>query len=399
MFGGAYSGDYIVHVRHSQEGLINAAGTPFVVGSTVTSVSPMTGSIYGGTILTITGTNFGTVATDNPVSIVYNGALGATSCFVQTTSATQITCKVDDTITKAVGDAGEVVVFLKTSEEATCPSTVCQSFQFTDSIPSITAMSSRWNAAAGTWEIVVTGVQFPTALSEITMTIDGEAQTTTSATMSEAVFTVTNVTDGDLSNIKVLFASGKPAGHSVVDAGLSLTPKLVSISPSSGSVGGTLIRANIQGVGTGSTLIDLLDQSGASMCESVEITAYGSVNCQTRKQEISASGLQVQQGAASYASAVSTLSFSQLNSDSSSMASISALSKTGTTMIITGTNFPNPATATVSFEGVAADSVTIDSTTQVTATWTDGVPLTSSTAGSQPVLRFEDSSNVVLTAI
>ena len=125
MFGGAYSGNYLVHVRHAQDGLISTAGTPFVVGSTVTSVSPMTGSIYGGTILTITGTNFGTVATDNPVQIVYNGALGATPCFVQTTSTTQITCKVDDTITKENGNAGEVVVYLKTSEEAECPATVC----------------------------------------------------------------------------------------------------------------------------------------------------------------------------------------------------------------------------------------------------------------------------------
>ena len=128
MFGGAYSGNYIVHVRHAQDGLISTAGTPFVVGSTVTSVSPMSGSIYGGTLLTIQGTNFGNVATDNPVSIVYNGALGATPCFVQTTSVNQITCRVDDSITKENGNAGEVVVFLKTSEEAQCADTVCKSF-------------------------------------------------------------------------------------------------------------------------------------------------------------------------------------------------------------------------------------------------------------------------------
>jgi len=88
MFGGAVSGQYNVAIRHTIDGLIDGSTIPFTVGSTVTSVSPMTGSIYGGTILTITGTNFGTVKTDNPVSIVYNGALGATSCFVLTTSAT-----------------------------------------------------------------------------------------------------------------------------------------------------------------------------------------------------------------------------------------------------------------------------------------------------------------------
>ena len=62
-------------------------------------------------------------------------------------------------------------------------------------------MNSNWNSATGTWEIIVTGVQFPTSTSDVTMTIDGESQTTTSVTMSQAVFTITNVTDSALSNI------------------------------------------------------------------------------------------------------------------------------------------------------------------------------------------------------
>lgn len=52
----------------------------------------MLGSIYGGTILTITGTNFGTAKTDNPVQISYNGGVGSTNCYVLTTEATKITC-------------------------------------------------------------------------------------------------------------------------------------------------------------------------------------------------------------------------------------------------------------------------------------------------------------------
>jgi hypothetical protein len=48
-------------------GLIDNVGLQFTVGSNVTNVTPNTGSKYGGTLLTITGTNFGTVPTDNPV--------------------------------------------------------------------------------------------------------------------------------------------------------------------------------------------------------------------------------------------------------------------------------------------------------------------------------------------
>jgi hypothetical protein len=60
----------------------------------------MTASIKGGTLLTIQGTNFGTVKTDNPVQISYNGAVGSTDCFVQTTQHDKITCRIDETVKK-----------------------------------------------------------------------------------------------------------------------------------------------------------------------------------------------------------------------------------------------------------------------------------------------------------
>ena len=37
------------------------------IGSNITSISPNVGSIYGGSLLTITGTNYGSTITDNPV--------------------------------------------------------------------------------------------------------------------------------------------------------------------------------------------------------------------------------------------------------------------------------------------------------------------------------------------
>jgi hypothetical protein len=60
MYGGAWSGIYNLSLRHNQYGLINTRGLYITVGSNITSISPNTGSIYGGTLLTITGTNYGT---------------------------------------------------------------------------------------------------------------------------------------------------------------------------------------------------------------------------------------------------------------------------------------------------------------------------------------------------
>jgi hypothetical protein len=54
----------------------------------VSDYQPRSGSTLGGTLVTITGKHFGTVATDNPVKI------GDNYCYVETTADTQITCRV-----------------------------------------------------------------------------------------------------------------------------------------------------------------------------------------------------------------------------------------------------------------------------------------------------------------
>lgn len=110
----------------------------FTVGSTVDSFSPQIGSIYGGTLLTINGNNWSTDRLDNPVSIVYNGALGATICNVLTTSVDKITCRIQDF---AIGQEkvdqkeGKAVVFLKTSEEAACAMADNCKFKFASAVP------------------------------------------------------------------------------------------------------------------------------------------------------------------------------------------------------------------------------------------------------------------------
>ena len=67
MFGGAWSGKYQISIRHRQFGLLYTNDVILTVGSNVTSVTPNIGSVYGGTLLTIQGTNFGKEFTDNPV--------------------------------------------------------------------------------------------------------------------------------------------------------------------------------------------------------------------------------------------------------------------------------------------------------------------------------------------
>ena len=58
IFGGAYSGTYAIKINHRKYGLIDTKETILHVGSEVTSYGPNTGSIYGGTLITLEGTNW-----------------------------------------------------------------------------------------------------------------------------------------------------------------------------------------------------------------------------------------------------------------------------------------------------------------------------------------------------
>ena len=126
LFGGAHSGEFQISVRHAQFGLVGTEGLILDVSASVTSFTPTSGSIYGGTLLTITGTNFGTTSTDNPVQISSNGAIGSIDCFVQSTTETEIKCRVDSGLNMTMKQLDSMVVFLKASEEAVCdPSSKC----------------------------------------------------------------------------------------------------------------------------------------------------------------------------------------------------------------------------------------------------------------------------------
>jgi hypothetical protein len=88
-FNGAPSGDYSILLRSATYGRINTEEIYLDVHATILSVSPTIGSIYGGTLVTITGENFSDEPLDNPVTI------GGHYCYVITTSPTEITCRTD----------------------------------------------------------------------------------------------------------------------------------------------------------------------------------------------------------------------------------------------------------------------------------------------------------------
>lgn len=156
-FPGAYSGAYRLRPVSVTYGRLDDVNMALTVKSEVISISPNTGSIYGGTLVTIEGINFSDDPYDNPVKI------GNTYCLVQTTSSTTITCRISNTVEEV--STSQVLVFLKTSEEAKCDGTTCD-WSYVSPTHTITEITTAYDASTGSTmaTVVGTGLASPAEL-------------------------------------------------------------------------------------------------------------------------------------------------------------------------------------------------------------------------------------------
>lgn len=170
-FGGANSGLYYIQLSSTQYGRITKTNLSLTVGSSITSITPTMGSMFGGTLVTITGINFSTDPLDNPVKV------GPNYCLVLTSSATQITCRIVEITTPVAATAQNVFVFLKTSEEAKCTNTCL--FDYVTPMATTTGIAAAFDTASQTTQITVSGSGFD---SPAELVLDGVKQTFVSAT-------------------------------------------------------------------------------------------------------------------------------------------------------------------------------------------------------------------------
>lgn len=120
---------------------VSNAGNLFSYVFSVSSVSPSTGSINGGTLITITGTNF---SPDAQNTLVYIGDTLNWFCNIENITATQIKCRTPP-ISKAyaVGTPVKVYVSTRLIILNSCVGS-CSTFTYmaADSSPILTAISS-----------------------------------------------------------------------------------------------------------------------------------------------------------------------------------------------------------------------------------------------------------------
>lgn len=108
-------------------------------------------------------------------------------------------------------------------------------------------MQAEWDSTNNYWTVVVTGTGFTGNIATTEFNVNGKKQTTVSVESTKAVFKITDIVGSTLSNMNVYFDVGYPKGFDTVVQGktIDLEPRLTSISPNVGSVGGSLLLANV----------------------------------------------------------------------------------------------------------------------------------------------------------
>jgi hypothetical protein len=170
-----------------------------------------------------------------------------------------------------------LIVFLKTSEEASGPGGDDLSFEYVVPSIEITAVEAIFSDVDFSHKIKVTGNNIDETLEVI---IDGFSQTIESLSSSEAIFALSALNGVSTTDVTIYSAEGYPEGAEIAHS-IDLAPALLMIEPKIGSSGGS--RISILGSGFGTQTVGLnLQNDGEDICGSVDIYAYGKFYCNTK---------------------------------------------------------------------------------------------------------------------
>jgi hypothetical protein len=157
-------------------------------------------------LVTIDGINFSTDPLDNPVKV------GNFWCLVETTSVSQITCRIMET-TLGAAEQTELIVFLRTSEEAKTGAVPMQ-FDYATPISAMVSIERAFDAATNSEVITMEGRTLPEGdPTGISLYLDGVKQETLTVVGVLATFKVTDVKDENIKKVRVYLADGLPANY------------------------------------------------------------------------------------------------------------------------------------------------------------------------------------------
>jgi hypothetical protein len=276
--GGVAIAGVILGIVLSRSGPVHPVALPVAVTfPAVTGVSPDSGSIAGGTTVTITGTGLA------HASVVRFGGVAGT---ITADSATQITVTspaststVDFVSGARLAATGASTVDVTvTTPAGTSHPAAADRFTYIAQQPAVTGVSPGSGSTAGGTTVTITGtglagatgVRFGTGAG--TITADSSTQITVTTPRGTGTVTVTVTTPGGTSTIT-------NADHFTYTARPKQTQSISFTAPASGMAGGSA-HLSATGGGSGNPVVFSADSSAAGVCTvsgtSVTFTAVGS---------------------------------------------------------------------------------------------------------------------------
>ncbi len=338
----------------------------YISPPTVTTISPSSGKAAGGTVVTITGTNF------NGASAVKFGATAATAFTVN--GATSISA------TAPAGAAGVVDVTV-TSVGGTSATSAADQFTYI-APPTVTAIAPVAGAVGGGTSVTITG----TSLTGATAVNFGASAATSFTVNGATSISATSPAGTGTVNVTVTTAGGTSATGSSDHFTYQGAPTVTAIAPAAGAVGGgtsvTITGTNFtaaSAVNFGGAAAAAFTVNGATSISATSPAGTGTVDVTvTTPVGTSATG------------AADQFTYDSAPTVTAIAPAIGAVAG-GTVVTITGTNFT--AASAVNFGGAAAASFTVNGATSISATSPAGtgtVDVTVTTPGGTSVTSAAD---------
>ncbi|MEU0057576.1 IPT/TIG domain-containing protein [Streptomyces sp. NPDC006334] len=306
----------------------------------VSSVSPSQGPASGGTTVTVTGTGF----------------TGATAVRFGTKLATSFTVNSGTQITAVAPSGSGTVVVTVTTSQGTSAQQVSFTYAATQA-PTLTAISPGQGLPAGGTTVTLTGTNLTGATA---VRFDGVAATSYTVNSSTQITAVTPAHAAGAAAVTVTTPSG--TSNALTFTYLAAAPSVTALSPGQGPASGgttvTLTGTNF----TGATEVRFDDVAATSFTvnSATQITAV------TPAHAAGAAAVTVTTpGGTSNPDNPSAYFFFAAGPSLTALTPGAGTTAGGTTVTLTGSDLLG-ATA-VRFDGIAATSFTVDSSTQITA--------------------------------
>jgi hypothetical protein len=352
---------------------------------TVTAVSPTSGPLAAGTVVTITGTNF------TGASTVKFGTTNAVTFAV--TSSTTITA------TAPAGTAGAVDVTV-TTPIATSATSANDLYSYT-AAPTVTGVSPAGGAIGGGATITITGTGFTGA----TGVKFGSTAATGVAVVNSTTITATNPAGSlGLVNVTVTTAGGTSAINTADQFIYEAGPTITSLSPSAGPLAaGTAVTIT----GTNFTAATAVTFGTAGAASAFTVVSPTTINATAPAGTVGTVLVTVTTPVGTSTGGGNSYAYSALPVVTSLTPSVGPLAGTNT-ITITGSGFTGvTGAAAVKFGTTNATNYTLNSDTSITATVPAGtagtvdviVTATGGTSATNPGDQYTYEGSPTVTAV